>query len=125
MFTCDVGTPTAWAAWHLYMNGKRRLIGSFNHGSMANALPQAIGAQASYPGQQVISLLGDGEHDDGRLHHPPPDEAAVKVIVRNNVTLGFVELEMKATGILTLNATCANRISRPWRRRWHQRNPRR
>src|SRR5277367_265562 len=49
VFTCDVGTPTVWSARYLHMNGKRRLLGSFNHGSMANALPQAIGVQASYP----------------------------------------------------------------------------
>src|SRR5262245_39747886 len=53
---CDVGTPTVWAARYLAMNGKRRLLGSFNHGSMANALPQAIGAQASHPGRQVVAL---------------------------------------------------------------------
>src|ERR1700730_768238 len=60
VFSCDVGTPTIWAARYLTMNGKRRLIGSFNHGSMANAVPQAIGAQASHPDRQVISLSGDG-----------------------------------------------------------------
>src|SRR5229473_1090969 len=60
IFTCDVGTPSIWAARHLKMNGKRRLLGSFNHGSMANAMPQAIGAQAAFPGRQVISLSGDG-----------------------------------------------------------------
>ena len=60
IFTCDVGLPTVWAARYLAMNGKRRLIGSFNHGSMANAMPQAIGAQAAFPGRQVISLSGDG-----------------------------------------------------------------
>ena len=60
IFTCDVGTPTVWAARYLTMNGKRRLIGSFNHGSMANAMPQAIGAQAAFPERQVISLSGDG-----------------------------------------------------------------
>jgi pyruvate dehydrogenase (quinone) len=60
VFTCDVGTPTIWAARYLHMNGKRRLLGSLIHGSMANALPQAIGAQAAYPGRQVISLSGDG-----------------------------------------------------------------
>ena len=54
--SCDVGTPTVWAARYLTMNGQRRLLGSFNHGSMANALPQAIGAQASHRGRQVISL---------------------------------------------------------------------
>src|SRR5262249_10307822 len=60
IFSCDVGTPTLWAARYLTMNGRRRLLGSFNHGSMANALPQAIGAQSTYRGRQVISLSGDG-----------------------------------------------------------------
>lgn len=60
VFTCDVGTPTVWAARYLHMNGRRRLLGSFTHGSMANALPQAIGAQAAYPKRQVITLSGDG-----------------------------------------------------------------
>src|SRR4030088_2820144 len=59
VFTCDVGTPTIWAARYLTMNGKRRLLGSFTHGSMANALPQAVGAQVSHPGRQVISMSGD------------------------------------------------------------------
>ena len=60
VFSCDVGTPTVWAARYLTMNGKRELLGSFVHGSMASALPQALGAQASHPGRQVISLSGDG-----------------------------------------------------------------
>src|ERR1700720_2619134 len=60
VFSCDVGTPTVWAARYLHMNGKRRLLGSFTHGSMANALPQAIGAQVSHSGRQVISMSGDG-----------------------------------------------------------------
>ncbi|MFX5252949.1 thiamine pyrophosphate-dependent enzyme, partial [Acinetobacter baumannii] len=60
IFTCDVGTPTIWAARYLAMNGKRRLLGSFVHGSMANAMAQAIGAQASQPGRQVVSMSGDG-----------------------------------------------------------------
>uniref|UniRef100_UPI00131D64BE ubiquinone-dependent pyruvate dehydrogenase n=1 Tax=Acidisphaera sp. L21 TaxID=1641851 RepID=UPI00131D64BE len=60
VFTFDVGTPTIWAARYLKMNGKRRLIGSLVHGSMANAMPQAIGAQAAFPGRQIISLSGDG-----------------------------------------------------------------
>ena len=60
VFTCDVGLPTVWAARYLAMNGKRRLLGSFWHGSMANAMAQAIGAQAAFPGRQVISLSGDG-----------------------------------------------------------------
>src|SRR5205823_2269878 len=72
IFTCDVGTPTIWAARYLTMNGQRRLLGSFNHGSMANALPQALGAQVSYPGRQVVSLSGDGglAMGMGDLHNP-------------------------------------------------------
>jgi pyruvate dehydrogenase (quinone) len=60
VFTCDVGTPTIWAARYLRMKGNRRLLGSFTHGSMANAVPQAIGAQACDRKRQVISLSGDG-----------------------------------------------------------------
>src|SRR5262249_19063944 len=60
IFTCDVGLPPVWAARYLAMNGRRRLLGSFWHGSMANAMAQGIGAQAAYPGRQVISLSGDG-----------------------------------------------------------------
>jgi pyruvate dehydrogenase (quinone) len=60
VFTCDVGLPTVWTARYLAMNGKRRLLGSFWHASMANAMPQGIGAQAAFPGRQVISLSGDG-----------------------------------------------------------------
>jgi pyruvate dehydrogenase (quinone) len=60
IFTCDVGTPTVWAARYLKMNGKRRLLGSFNHGSMANAMPQALGAKATAPERQVVAMCGDG-----------------------------------------------------------------
>ncbi len=102
IFTCDVGTPTLWAARYLSMNGRRRLLGSFNHGSMANALPQAIGAQLVSPDRPVIALSGDGglsmllgELLTLRQHHLP-----VKVVVFNNGALGFVELEMKAAGLL-------------------------
>jgi pyruvate dehydrogenase (quinone) len=102
IFTCDVGTPTIWAARYLTMNGKRRLLGSFTHGSMANALPQAIGAQASYPGRQVISLSGDGGLAMlmGDLLTLRQHELPVKIVVFNNNSLAFVELEMKAAGIL-------------------------
>ena len=74
VFTADVGTPCIWAARYLRMNGRRRLIGSFNHGSMANALPQAIGAQAASPGRQVVALSGDGGLAMllGELHHAAP-----------------------------------------------------
>ena len=102
VFTCDVGTPTIWAARYLTMNGKRRLLGSFNHGSMANALPQAIGAQVSHPGRQVVSLSGDGGLAMllGDLLSLRQLKAPVKIIVFKNESLAFVELEMKAAGII-------------------------
>jgi len=102
IFTCDVGTPTIWAARYLSMNGQRRLIGSFIHGSMANALPQAIGAQLSHPGRQVIALSGDGGLAMllGELLTLKQVGLPLKVIVFKNDALAFVELEMKAAGIL-------------------------
>jgi pyruvate dehydrogenase (quinone) len=102
IFSCDVGTPTIWAARYLTMNGHRRLLGSFNHGSMANALPQAIGAQVSHPGRQVVSLSGDGGLAMlmGDLLSLRQLQLPVKVIVFKNDALAFVELEMKAAGIL-------------------------
>ena len=102
IFTCDVGTPTIWAARYLAMNGKRRLLGSFSHGSMASALPQAIGAQLVYPNRQVITLSGDGGLAMlmGDLLSLRQLELPVKMIVFDNSALGFVELEMKAAGIL-------------------------
>jgi pyruvate dehydrogenase (quinone) len=110
VFTADVGTPCIWAARYLRMNGRRRLIGSFNHGSMANALPQAIGAQARQPGRQVVALSGDGgvamllgELITLRQLHLP-----VKVVVFNNGALSFVELEMKAAGIVTYGTDLDN-----------------
>src|SRR5262249_7431878 len=102
IFSCDVGTPTIWAARYLTMNGKRRLLGSFTHGSMANALPQAIGAQASHPGRQVIAMSGDGGLAMllGELLTLRQHQLPVKVIVFRNDALAFVELEMKAAGFL-------------------------
>jgi len=102
VFTCDVGTQSVWAARYLKMNGKRRLIGSFNHASMANAMPQAIGAQASHKGRQVISMSGDGGFAMmmGDFISLSQLGLPVKVVVLNNGTLGFVELEMKASGFL-------------------------
>ncbi|WP_371402819.1 ubiquinone-dependent pyruvate dehydrogenase [Kribbella sp. NBC_00662] len=103
VFTADVGTPCIWAARYVKMNGRRRLIGSFNHGSMANALPHAIGAQAAYPDRQVISLSGDGGLAMllGELLTLRQQRLPVKVVVFNNGALSFVELEMKAAGIVT------------------------
>ena len=102
IFTCDVGTPTIWAARYLQMNGQRRLLGSFVHGSMASALPQAIGIQASHPDRQVITFSGDGGIAMllGDLLTLIQLKLPVKVVVFNNSSLGFVELEMKAAGIL-------------------------
>src|SRR5215217_358035 len=103
IFTCDVGTPTLWAARYLKMNGSRRLLGSFSHGSMANALPQAIGAQEVFPHRQVICLSGDGGFSMlmGDFLSLKQLKLPVKIVVFNNGALSFVELEMKAAGILT------------------------
>ena len=110
VFTCDVGTPTIWAARYLTMNGKRRIIGSFNHGSMANALPQAIGAQVTYPGRQIISMSGDGGLAMlmGDLLTLRQQKLSVKVIVFKNDSLAFVELEMKAAGIVDFGTDLHN-----------------
>jgi pyruvate dehydrogenase (quinone) len=110
IFTADVGTPCIWAARYLRMNGRRRLIGSFNHGSMANALPQAIGAQASQPGRQVVTLSGDGGVAMllGELITLRQMRLPVKVVVFNNGALSFVELEMKAGGIVTYGTDLDN-----------------
>ena len=102
IFTADVGTPTVWAARYLTMNGKRRLVGSFNQGSMANAMPQAMGAQAAFPGRQVISLSGDGGFSMlmGDVLSLKQLGLPVKLVVFNNGSLGFVAMEMKAAGYL-------------------------
>jgi len=110
VFTCDVGTPTIWAARYLTMNGKRRILGSFTHGSMANALPQAIGAQVSYPGRQVISMSGDGGFAMlmGDILTLRQHELPIKIVVFRNNSLAFVELEMKAAGILDFGTNLYN-----------------
>jgi len=110
VFTCDVGLPTVWAARYLAMNGKRRLIGSFWHGSMANAMAQAIGAQATLPGRQVISLSGDGGFTMlmGDVLSFVQLRLPIKVIVFNNGALGFIELEQKSTGFLDFGTDLKN-----------------
>ncbi|WDU65342.1 ubiquinone-dependent pyruvate dehydrogenase [Pseudomonas poae] len=110
IFTADVGSPTVWAARYLKMNGKRRLIGSFNHGSMANAMPQAIGAQAAFPGRQVISMSGDGGFAMlmGDFISLAQLNLPVKVIVFDNSSLGFVAMEMKAAGYLDTGTELKN-----------------
>jgi pyruvate dehydrogenase (quinone) len=110
VFTCDVGLPTVWAARYLAMNGKRRLIGSFAHGSMANAMAHAIGAQATLPKRQVISLSGDGGFTMlmGDFLSLAQLGLPVKVVVFNNGTLGFIELEQRATGFLDYGTSFKN-----------------
>ena len=102
VFTFDVGTTVIWAARYLKMNGKRRLVSSLVHGSMANAMPQAIGIQVAQPERQVISLSGDGGFTMlmGDLITLTQLKLPVKVIIFNNGVLGFVALEMKASGFL-------------------------
>ncbi len=110
VFTCDVGTPTIWAARYLKMNGQRRLLGSFNHGSMANALPQAIGAQLAEPDRQVVALSGDGGLAMlmGDLLSLRQLDLPGKIVVFKNTALAFVELEMKAAGILDYGTELRN-----------------
>ncbi|MCU1620522.1 MAG: poxB [Modestobacter sp.] len=102
VFTVDTGMCNVWAARYLTPNGRRRVIGSFRHGSMANALPHSVGAQFGAPGRQVISMSGDGglamllgELITVRLHRLP-----VKIVLFNNASLGMVKLEMMVDGIV-------------------------
>ena len=110
VFTADVGTPAVWAARYLTMNGRRRIIGSFNHGSMANALPQALGVQGAYPGRQVVSMSGDGGLTMlmGDMLTAVQMKLPVKIVVFNNSTLGFVALEQKAAGYVDDNVALQN-----------------
>jgi pyruvate dehydrogenase (quinone) len=110
IFTCDVGLPTVWAARYLKMNGRRRLIGSFWHGSMANAMPHAIGAQSAFPGRQVISVSGDGGFSMlmGDLLSLAQLKLPAKIVVFNNGALGFIEVEQKSTGFLPTGTDLLN-----------------
>ena len=110
VITFDVGTPAIWVARYVTMNGKRRLIGSLNHGSMANAMPQGIGAQAAFPGRQVVSFSGDGGFTMlmGDLLTLVQEKLPVKILVLNNGTLGFVEMEMEASGFLDIGVALTN-----------------
>ncbi|MBP1820371.1 ubiquinone-dependent pyruvate dehydrogenase [Mycobacterium sp. OAE908] len=110
VFTVDVGSPVVWAARYVKMNGRRRLVGSFNHGTMACALPHAIGAQTAYRDRQVVALAGDGGLTMmfGELVTLIQNRLPVKVIVFNNSSLNFVELEMKAAGIVNFGTDLIN-----------------
>ncbi len=110
VFIPDVGSPVVWAARYLRMNGSRRLIGSFSHGTMANAVPHAIGAQSAYPGRQVVALSGDGGLAMlfGELLTIRQNKLPVKIVVFNNSSLNFVELEMKAAGFVNFGTGLDN-----------------
>jgi pyruvate dehydrogenase (quinone) len=101
VFTVDTGMGNVWAARYLTPNGRRRVLGSFRHGSMANALPQAIGAQFADPRRQVISISGDGGLAMlmGDLLTLASSRLPVKVVVFNNASLGMVKLEMLVDGL--------------------------
>jgi pyruvate dehydrogenase (quinone) len=101
VFTVDTGMNNVWAARYITPNGRRRVIGSFLHGSMANALPHAMGAQLAYPGRQVISLCGDGGLGMllGELLTVAKYQLPVKIVVFNNSALGMVKLEMLVDGL--------------------------
>ena len=110
VFTVDVGSPVVWAARYLTMNGRRRLIGSFNHGTMACALPLAIGAQTAFRNRQVVAFAGDGglTMSFGELITLRQNGLPVKVVLFNNSSLNFVELEMKAAGIVNFGTDLQN-----------------
>ena len=101
VFTVDTGMTCVWGARYLQATGKRHMLGSFNHGSMANALPQAIGAALAYPDRQVVALCGDGglSMTLGDLETVVQYKLAIKIIVFNNRSLGMVKLEMEVDGL--------------------------
>ena len=100
IFTADTGMCNVWSSHYIHPTKNRRLIGSFNHGSMANALPQAIGAQCAFPGRQVISMSGDGGLAMlmGELLTVTQYDLPIKIVAFNNGVLGMVKLEMEAAG---------------------------
>jgi len=110
VFIPDVGSPVVYAARYLTMNGRRRLIGSFTHGSMANAVPHAIGAASLDPARQVVTLSGDGGLSMllGELLTLKQSRLPVKIVVFNNASLNFVELEMKAAGFVAFGTGLEN-----------------
>jgi pyruvate dehydrogenase (quinone) len=102
IFTADGGNPMVWLLRHIRMNGRRRSLTSLLHGTMANAMPQALGIKKALPDRQVISLSGDGGLPMllGDLLTAIQENIPIKIVVYNNGTLGFVELEMKVEGML-------------------------
>lgn len=101
IFTVDTGMCCVWGARYITATGQRRMLGSFNHGSMANAMPQAIGAQIANPNKQVIAMCGDGGISMllGDLATVNQYKVPIKMIVFNNRSLGMVKLEMEVAGL--------------------------
>ena len=99
-----------WGARYLQATGMRKMLGSFNHGSMANAMPQAIGAALAYPGRQVVALCGDGGISMllGDLATIVQYHLPIKLIVFNNRSLGMVKLEMEVAGLPDWQTTMLN-----------------
>ena len=110
IFTVDTGMTCVWGARFIRSTGKRKLLGSFNHGSMANAMPMAIGAALSRPDQQVIAMCGDGGISMllGDLATINQYKLPVKMIVFNNRSLGMVKLEMQVAGLLDYETEMIN-----------------
>ncbi len=110
VFTVDTGMTCVWGARYLQATGKRKMLGSFNHGSMANAMPQAIGAALAYPGRQAVALCGDGGLSMmlGDLATIVQYKLPVKLIVFNNRSLGMVKLEMEVAGLPDWQTTMLN-----------------
>ncbi|MDF7675681.1 thiamine pyrophosphate-binding protein [Neisseriaceae bacterium ESL0693] len=102
LFTADVGSPMVWALRHLSMNGQRRILISLKHGTMANAMPQALGLQQAFPERQVVSISGDGGLAMlmGDLLTAHQENLPIKIVVLNNSSLNFVELEQKSEGLV-------------------------
>ncbi|TWH34608.1 pyruvate dehydrogenase (quinone) [Micrococcus luteus J28] len=110
VFLPDVGSPVVWASRYLTMNGRRRIIGSLSHGSMANAVTQAVGAQAVDPARQVVAMAGDGGLAMmlGELLSFVQNDLPVKTLVFDNDSLNFVELEMMAAGFVPFGTDLQN-----------------
>lgn len=110
LFAADDGTPVVWALRMLHMNGKRRLLGSLLHGTMASGMSSALGMQKSHPGRQVIALCGDGGIAMlfGDLMTTIQEELPIKIAVYDNSKLGFVELEQRAEGMIDLYTDLKN-----------------
>jgi pyruvate dehydrogenase (quinone) len=110
IFTADGGSPMVWLLRHVAVNGKRRTLTSLTHGTMANAMPQALGAKKAFPGRQVISMSGDGGLAMllGDLLTAIQEKIPIKIAVFNNSSLGFVEMEMKVEGLLDAYTNLVN-----------------